>query len=153
MGAGPEDELQTMLPETIVSGLPVTQGECSGRLFPNPQEGRSRNTYQIQRAAAAPLSSGRVLKANRRLWRGTVDDVDHRFEQTQTDPAAGGHPRQLLRSRRRYRLGSVQSSGRGLVGVDEADLRMPASPGDIGHREVDSSVDLLCGHARRQRRI
>src|SRR5262245_1106089 len=42
---------------------------------------------------------------------------------------------------------------RGLVGVDEADLGLPATPGDVGEPELHSSVDLLRGHAWRQRRI
>ena len=36
---------------------------------------------QIQRAAAAPLSSGRGVEGDGRLRRRTMDGVDHRFKQ------------------------------------------------------------------------
>jgi hypothetical protein len=42
---------------------------------------------------------------------------------------------------------------RGLVGIDETDLGMPASPHEIGQREFDPRMNLLRGHARRVRRI
>ena len=42
---------------------------------------------------------------------------------------------------------------RTLVGVDKAVLGMPAPRCEIGQRESDPSVDLLCGHAGRQRWI
>jgi len=42
---------------------------------------------------------------------------------------------------------------RSLVGLDKAVFGMPAPRCEIRQREFDPGVDLLCGHARRQRWI
>ena len=96
---------------------------------------------------------GATVECNGRLRRGAVDGVDHGFKQSQ--PA-----RWQTEARTDYYtvvvdIGEAALHGRdrSLVGVDEAVLGKPPPPVHIGERELDSSVDLLCGHAGRQRWI
>ena len=72
------------------------------------------------------------VEGDGRSRRGTVDGVDHRFEHTQTagwqaDTRANHHA--VV-----YAVGQATFNrwDRGLVGLDEAVLGVPAPPGDIG---------------------
>ena len=67
----------------ILYGLRVTQGQCSRRLFPDPR-GRAGREHVSDPARGRRTTIIRPgVEGDRRLRRSPVDDVDHRFEQTQ----------------------------------------------------------------------
>src|SRR5262249_4203404 len=93
------------------------------------------------------------VESDGRLWRGTMDGVDHRFKNNQptgwqAQTRANHHTIVDV-------IGQAAFNGgdRSLIGVDEAVLAMPAARFEIGEHEFDSRVDLLCRPVRRQRRI
>src|SRR6516225_2005753 len=106
----------------------VTQNQ-PGSQFPKKA---GPNTYSDPAGGCGAAIFRASVEGDGRSRRGTVDGVDHRFEDTQpagwqADTRANHHAVVDVVGQATF-----NRRDRGLVGLDEAVLGVPAPPGDIG---------------------
>src|SRR5215470_5195216 len=110
---------------------------------------RTNGSDPTRSCRTAILRAG--VEGDGRLWRGTMDGVDHRFKQNQPigwqAEASANHDAIVAMTGQ----AAFNRRDRRLVRVYEAVLAMPPPRCEIGKREFDPRVDLFRGHAGRQR--
>src|SRR5262245_17802564 len=99
-----------------------------------PKKGWSRNGYSDPAGGCSAAIFRASVEGDGRSRRGTVDGVDHRFEDSQ--PAGWQADTRANHHAVVYAVGQAtfNRGDRGLVGLDEAVLGVPAPPAAIAGR-------------------